>query len=80
MVTPQTTETRPDPTIVMDMVHVEECPHCESETVMVGDPTPYKVKGKVMDDFHCLQCIADGGDCCSLSEFNRFPEEEPEAS
>lgn len=41
-------------------VVVRECVHCGEETVQVGT-----------EGFTCLQCIADGGTCCSLRPFDR---------
>ena len=41
------------------------CPHCGTVT-----PQARRKRGEFMDA--CLQCIADGGTCCSLSDFNRW--------
>ncbi|MDQ3672702.1 MAG: hypothetical protein M3364_09760 [Actinomycetota bacterium] len=35
--------------------------HCGEKTWQVG-----------ASGYHCLQCLADGGGCCSLTAFNRW--------
>lgn len=41
------------------------CPHCGTVTVQV-----HRVVG--VFENACLQCIADGGTCCSLRAYNRW--------
>ncbi len=36
------------------------CDHCDERTAHVG-----------IEGYTCLQCIADGGTCCSLRQFDR---------
>lgn len=54
-------ETTPAITITKDSIVMRQCPHCQTETAQVG------TEGNT-----CLQCIADGGTCCSLAQYNRW--------
>lgn len=55
------TPSAPSPTITLDLFLVRTCPHCQADTVHVGAA-----------GWTCLQCIADGGTCCSLTAYNRW--------
>lgn len=78
-----TTPADPEPTIRLGIVAItasnlgqvvqEHCPHCNADTVQVHKP------GRMLGVFQdtCLQCIADGGTCCSIARFNRWSEETP---
>lgn len=52
----------PAPTIRAADVVERDCPHCQAITAQVG-----------VENATCLQCIADGGTCCSLAAFSRWP-------
>lgn len=78
----------PAATISLEDLRESFCPHCLVDTVQVGpapegwpvsaedfdeilkatgvEPEDYAVRGS------CLQCIADGGSCCSLKHLNRW--------
>jgi hypothetical protein len=62
----------PEPTIKTEDVVLAVCEHCQAETVQVigGSGLAHVDEGGVLD-LACLQCIADGGTCCSLSPLNR---------
>lgn len=51
----------PKPLIHSVDLEDRDCPHCQALTP--------QVKG---ESDTCLQCIADGGTCCSLGRFNRW--------
>lgn len=59
----------PPPTIAHTHICERFCEHCQTITTQVGP------EGNT-----CLQCIADGGTCCSLSTFNRWlnPQTKPD--
>jgi hypothetical protein len=48
-------------TITKKDVVVRHCEHCNAKTVQLGK------EGNT-----CLQCIADGGGCCTIKVFNRW--------
>jgi hypothetical protein len=48
-------------TIELADVVMRACPHCGEDTAQVG-----------REGLHCLQCVADGGTCCSLRAFDRW--------
>jgi hypothetical protein len=52
----------PSPTITLPMLQEADCPHCQARTVHVVDG----------EKRACLQCVADGGSCCSLKPWNRW--------
>lgn len=60
----------PEPTIVIEDCFTARCGHCQADTVQVvggtGQSTPTGQETSA-----CLQCIADGGNCCSLAPLNR---------
>lgn len=41
------------------------CPHCDAATVQIKG-------GSGTEHGACLQCIADGGSCCSLLPLSRW--------
>lgn len=55
------------------------CPHCDAVTAQVGDK-PANWPSSKPDTYpngpyalgHCLQCIADGANCCDLDAFDRW--------
>jgi hypothetical protein len=51
------------PPVTIDQLHACDrwCPHCQAVTCQIGP------EGNT-----CLQCVADGGTCCSLSVFSRW--------
>lgn len=51
----------PEPRIKAADVEDRYCDHCQAVTP--------QLRGEANA---CLQCIADGGTCCSLSRFNRW--------
>jgi hypothetical protein len=79
-----TKETEAGPAITIALVDISFrwCPHCLTETTQVGE-LPEKWPEEIPDEpkivktmGHCLQCIADGGDCCNLDEFSRHDPED----
>ncbi len=53
----------PAPTLKVTRFKRLHCTHCNATTVQYdGD------KGR-----QCMQCIADGGTCCSLRAYSRWP-------
>jgi hypothetical protein len=69
----------PEITITEADLHFRFCGHCGQETMQVGEKPEDWPEGP--DDEwepggiskgHCLQCIADGGTCCSLRAFDRW--------
>ena len=71
-------ELPPAPTVAYAAVAVAHCEHCEADTVQVRGgsglrhPTFPGVLTRGFVDAACLQCIADGGSCCSLKPLNRW--------
>lgn len=67
----------PTPTIrLTDVVH-QSCDHCQAPTVQIVGGTGL-FDSSISRATACLQCIADGGTCCSLASLNRWkptPEE-----
>ena len=61
----------PKPTVAFSAVQVLQCPHCEIPTVQVAGGSGI---GEGIGERACLQCIADGGTCCSLAPLNRWKE------
>ena len=55
-------------TITKKDIVVRHCDHCGTKTVQVGK------EGNT-----CLQCIADGGGCCSIRSYNRWLDTEGRA-
>lgn len=47
---------------------VRRCEHCGANTVQLGK------SGNT-----CLQCIADGGGCCSIKDYNRWLDKDGKA-
>lgn len=63
----------PGPTIGIDDVTIGDCGHCHSKTVQVmGGKGLIQTEEGRTTELACLQCIADGGNCCSLSPLNRY--------
>jgi len=68
----------PPPTIKIEKVAEADCPHCGAKTVQVAGgsgishPTFPGVLTRGFVNAACLQCIADGGNCCSLAPLNRY--------
>jgi hypothetical protein len=63
----------PDPTISAAQILEDFCPHCEARTVQVIGGTGL-TNANPEGEPHargCLQCIADGGTCCSIQSLNR---------
>jgi hypothetical protein len=48
-------------TITKKDIVARQCDHCGTKTMQVGK------EGNT-----CLQCIADGGGCCSIKLYNRW--------
>jgi hypothetical protein len=57
----------PTPTIKKVQAQLRDCPHCQARTLHVVPRTTDPGKPAV-----CLQCVADGGTCCSLAAYNRW--------
>lgn len=55
----------PIPTITSASITTATCQHCGAQTVQVMGGTGSTAGA-------CLQCIADGGTCCSLAPLNRW--------
>lgn len=51
-------------TITKKDVVIRQCEHCAAKTVQLGK------SGNT-----CLQCIADGGGCCTIKLYNRWQDE-----
>lgn len=51
-------------TITKKCIVIRQCEHCVAKTVQVGKT------GNT-----CLQCIADGGGCCTIKQYNRWVDE-----
>jgi hypothetical protein len=51
----------PSPRVTAADIEDRHCEHCQARTP--------QVKGEADT---CLQCIADGGTCCSLDRLNRW--------
>lgn len=74
------TPASPAPTILPDQIIQAQCAHCgptDTGTMQVvgGQGLP-PIDGESTDPTQalnraCLQCIADGGNCCSLAPLNR---------
>lgn len=61
---------QPEPTISEREIVTAECAHCNDTTVQVeGGHGLENDTGN--GSRACLQCIADGGNCCSLAPLNR---------
>lgn len=58
-----------EPTISEREIVTAECDHCRETTVQVLGGTGVRNGGS--SEAACLQCIADGGNCCSLAPLNR---------
>lgn len=63
----------PKPTIEISMLVEDGCPHCGAKTVQVTGGAGIVVSADEGTSFGraCLQCIADGGECCSLRSLDR---------
>lgn len=51
-------------TITIKSIVARHCDHCGTITIQIGQ-----------DGNTCLQCIADGGGCCSIKQYNRWEDE-----
>lgn len=51
-------------TITKRDIVARHCEHCGTKTIQIGK-----------DGNTCLQCIADGGGCCTIKMFNRWQDE-----
>lgn len=61
-------DTAPAPIITLDRVILGQCSHCDAQTVqVVGGSGVQLANGQAA----CLQCLADGGGCCSLRPLDR---------
>jgi hypothetical protein len=70
------------PKLTIRLSHVKRrwCPHCGDVTVQVGPkpelwpsgPDDVVAGNGAYQQGTCLQCIADGGTCCSLARYNRW--------
>lgn len=61
----------PEPTISLEEVVVRACPHCDASTVQVEGGSGIPADDDEKPTRACLQCIADGGTCCSLAPLDR---------
>ena len=55
-------------TITQADIVARPCEHCGATTMQVGN------EGNT-----CLQCIADGGGCCSIAQYNRWVDQDGKA-
>lgn len=66
----------PKPTLRKTWAVLAWCEHCAAKTLQIKSPVqpgpdPNRVGGGQFGT--CLQCIADGGTCCTLRHLNRWP-------
>ena len=57
----------PPRTIFKGRMIFAHCTHCDTKTIQYERPA-----ANPFEQGSCLQCIADGGTCCSLSPWNRW--------
>ena len=68
----------PGVTIYTTDAYKGDCPHCGTRTTLLrggsGVPTPpaKQISSRPTKTSACLQCIADGGNCCSLAPLSRW--------
>lgn len=64
----------PDPTIRAEQILEDHCPHCSTRTVQVigGIGLTNTDPEGAMHGRACLQCVADGGTCCTIMNLNRW--------
>lgn len=58
--------TDPKPTLRKTWIVYFDCPHCKARTLQVRGP-----KEPPPGYWACLQCVADGGTCCTLRHYDR---------
>lgn len=71
-------DNNPEPTIKISDIVAMRCDHCQADTVQVigGAGLSSVIEGAESPPSRaCLQCIADGGGCCTLKPLNRWPSE-----
>lgn len=66
----------PEPRLHLGRCQVRHCSHCMAMTVQVLDDTG-RAPAESTARGTCLQCIADGGTCCTLAAYNRWKETTP---
>ena len=61
---PKPSEPKDNVTIHKSDIVARHCDHCGTKTMQLGN------EGNT-----CLQCIADGGGCCTIKLYNRWQDE-----
>jgi hypothetical protein len=59
----------PKPTLRKAWTVLAPCDHCQARTLQVRGP-----KAPPAGMGSCLQCLADGGTCCTLRHYTRWPQ------